>query len=153
MNPNKTSEVMWGRANLNNALTINLSIPCIWRKYKKKCSQETVVCDIKNVMLYIILAIMAYSQKPFTKRLKMWAFDTGATFLPHPHVNYPRSWLEREYFQKYGIPRDLYHISLRLGVYTTKMSSLSDLKSEVQCQGICFLWKFQRMTFPASPSL
>lgn len=41
------------------------------KRIKKKCSQETVVCDIKNVMLYIILAIMAYSQKPFTKRLKI----------------------------------------------------------------------------------
>lgn len=59
---------MWGRATLNHALTINLSIPCISREYKKKCSQETAVCDIKNVMLYITLAIMAYSQKSFTKR-------------------------------------------------------------------------------------
>lgn len=36
MSHNKTSEVMWGRATLNHALTINLSIPCISREYKKK---------------------------------------------------------------------------------------------------------------------
>lgn len=112
---------------------------CLWHKE----------CDAVHHTCYNGLFSEAFHQKI----KNMWAFDTGATFLSHPHVNCPRSWLERECFQKYGIPRDLYHISLRLGVYTTKMPSLSDLKSEVQCQGICFLWKLQRMTFPVSPSL